>query len=63
VKGRAKVFIKSEFKEYKSLLLAIKTLKWLKLKEKEEKFIKKQILNYSYNVGEGGRERLLHLLL
>ncbi len=52
VKGRTKVYIKSEMKEYKSLLLAIKTIKWPKIKEKEEKFIKKQILNFSYNVGE-----------
>ena len=52
VKGRTKVFIKSGSKEYKSLLLAIRTIKWPRIKEKEEEFIKKQILNSSYNVGD-----------
>jgi Mn-dependent DtxR family transcriptional regulator len=52
IKGKTKVYIKTEAREYKSLLLAIGNIEWLKIKNKEEEFIKEQILNSSHQVGE-----------
>ena len=52
IKGKTKVYIKTGAREYKSLLLAVGNMDWLKIKNKEEEFIKEQILNSSHQVGE-----------
>jgi len=41
IKGKARVYIKTGAREYKSLLLAIRNIKWADIKNKEEEFIKK----------------------
>ncbi|MBF4473914.1 hypothetical protein [Methanobacterium formicicum] len=50
IKGKAKVYIKTGAREYKNLLLAIGSLDWFDIKNKEEKFIKEQIPNSSHHV-------------
>lgn len=52
IKGKAKVYIKTGARKYKSLILAIRNIDWLDIKNKEEKFIKEQIPNSSHHVGD-----------
>lgn len=52
IKGKAKVYIKTGGREYKSLLLAIGNIDWANIKNKEENFIKQQIPNSSHQVGD-----------
>ncbi len=51
-RGKSKVYIKTGAKEYKSLLLAVGNIDWIKIKNKEEEFIKEQIPNSSHQVGD-----------
>lgn len=51
IKGKAKVYIKTDAREYKSLLLAIGNIGWSDIKKKEEEFIEQQILNSPHQVG------------
>jgi Mn-dependent DtxR family transcriptional regulator len=52
IKGKTKVYIKTGAREYKSLLLAIGNIDWLKIKKREEKFLEEQIPNSSHQVSE-----------
>ncbi len=52
IKGKAKVYIKSEAGKYENLLLLIGNIDWLNIKNKEEDFIKKQIPNSSHQVSD-----------
>lgn len=52
IKGKVNVYVKTGIDEYKSLLLAIRNIDWIKIKSKEEDFIKEQIPNSSHKVGE-----------
>ncbi|QUH24189.1 hypothetical protein HYG87_10685 [Methanobacterium alkalithermotolerans] len=52
IKGKVNVYIKTGAREYKSLLLSIRNIDWLNIKEREEKFIKTQIPNSSHQIGE-----------
>ncbi len=51
IKGKAKVYIKTDAREYRSLLLAIGNIRWPDIKKKEEEFIEEQIPNSSHQVG------------
>lgn len=50
IKGKAKVYVKTESNKYKSLILDIGNIDWIKIKNKEEEFIKTQIPNSSHTV-------------
>ncbi|MBP2045145.1 hypothetical protein [Methanobacterium aggregans] len=50
IKGKTKVYVKTESNKYKSLILDIGNIDWIKIKNKEEKFIKTQIPNSSHTV-------------
>jgi Mn-dependent DtxR family transcriptional regulator len=52
IKGKAKVYIRTGAREYKSLLLAIRNIEWSDIKKKEEDFIEDQIPNFSHQVGD-----------
>jgi len=52
IKGKAKVYIKSEAEKYENLLLLIGNINWPNIKNKEENFIKKQIPNSSHQVSD-----------
>ncbi len=52
IKGKIKVYLKSDSKQYMSLFLASRNINWLNIKNMEEKFIKQQIPNSSHNVGD-----------
>ena len=52
IKGKAKVYIKSEAEKYENLLLLIGNINWPNIKNKEQDFIKKQIPNSSHQVSD-----------
>jgi multimeric flavodoxin WrbA len=52
IKGKAKVYIKSEAEKYENLLLLIGNINWPNIKNKEEYFIKKQIPNSPHQVSD-----------
>ena len=52
IKGKIKVYLKSDSRQYMSLLLASRNINWFNIKNMEEKFIKQQIPNSSHHVGD-----------
>ena len=50
--GKTNVYLKNDDIEYKNLLLAVGNIDWLNMKREEEQFIKTEILNSSYQVGD-----------
>ncbi len=52
IKGKLKVYLKSDIKGFKNLLLASRNINWFNIKNIEEEFIKEQIPNSSHHVGD-----------